>query len=503
MPTILGMIELVKHCPTPEATTQLAADIAPYLLPGDVIGLQGYLGAGKSHFARSLIRALGSKQKHMPSPTFTLIQTYDDTRMPVAHTDFYRLAAPDEADELNLEPFFKHGVAIVEWPENAEHVMPKDTLWIHLDDDGAGRRVTLKGEGWDKRFGLFATECRRASTEKGRMNFLEEITGKRGQLVTPVSEDASFRSYWRVRAEEGTRILMDAPPPIEDLPRFVELGKFLESIGVHSPHVYNVDAKKGYAMIEDMGKYTFFDAMAKGADMKTLYEKAVDVLIHIANNTRGPVPTLSRNDFLAGASVFTDWYMPITNGHATHTADRQQFRDIMGSFYETVMAVPHTTMLSDYHSQNLMLLGKPKDVTEGSSKPTTLENIADVGVLDFQDARVGPVTYDLASLLFDVRFDVPDDMHDELIDRLLDGLDEKIDRKKFMTAMNLFQIQNLLRIAGVFARLAFRDGKKHYLDYMPRLWAHYDKLIDRTPEAAPLVKFMNKKTCCSRELKAV
>lgn len=497
------MIELTKHCPTPEATEQLAADIAPYLLPSDVIGLQGYLGAGKSHFARALIRALGSKQKHLPSPTFTLIQVYDDTRMPVAHTDFYRLSAPEEADELNLEPFLKHGLTLIEWPENAPHVMPKTTLWIHFDDDGHGRKVTLKGEGWDKRFGLFAAECRRASTEKGRLKYLEDTTGKRGQLVTPVSDDASFRSYWRVRGEENCRILMDAPPPIENLPLFVEIGKFLETVGVHSPHVYHMDGKKGYAMIEDMGKYTFFDAMNHGADLLTLYEKAVDVLIHLANTTRGPVGDYTEAQFLDEASVFCDWYMPVTNGHATHTADRQQFRDIMAGFYKTVMAVPHTTMLKDYHCQNLMLLGKPEDVKKGSSKAKIAENIADVGVLDFQDAKIGPVTYDLASLLYDVRFDVPEHVHDVLIDRLLAGLDQKIDRQTFMVAMRLIEIQNLLRIAGVFSRLAFRDGKKHYLDFMPRLWRHFDKLIAQTPEAQPLVTFLNKKTTCSREVKAV
>ena len=498
------MMELTKHCPTPEATEKLAADIAPYLLPSDVIGLEGYLGAGKSHFARALIRALGSKQKHLPSPTFTLIQIYDDTRMPVAHADFYRLSAPEEADELSLEPFLKHGLTLIEWPENAPHLIPENALRLCFDDDGHGRKITLKApDSWAKRFGLFAAECRRASTEKGRLNYLESTTGKRGQLVTPVSDDASFRTYWRVRGEDGCRILMDAPPPIEDLPRFVEIGKFLESVGIHSPHVYHVDGKKGYAMIEDMGKHTFFDAMAEGADMRTLYEKAVDVLIHLANNTQGPVEHYTEAQFLDEASVFCDWYMPVTNGHATHTADRQQFRNIMAGFYQTVMAAPHTTMLKDYHCQNLMLLGDPKKVTNKSGKPEIIENIADVGVLDFQDAKIGPVTYDLASLLYDVRFDVPEYLHDVLIDRLLAGLDQKIDRPTFMTALRLIQLQNLLRIAGVFSRLAFRDGKKHYLNFMPRLWHHFDKLIAATPEAQPLVTFLNKKTPCNRDVKAV
>ncbi len=492
------MVELVKYCPTPQATEQLAKDIAPFLLAGDVIALTGYLGAGKSHFARALIIALGCKQKHLPSPTFNLLQVYDDTRMPVAHADFYRLQSPEEADDLALEGFLEHGLTIIEWPENAEHIIPSNALWINIVDEGEGRKFVLKADSsWEKKFGLFAPELRRKSSEKNRLAYLAEHTGRNSHVLTPVSADASFRSYWRFSGEDKQTILMDAPPPIEDIACFAEIDKYLEGIGIHAPHIHQLDTKKGYALIEDMGNTTFYTAIKEGADTLTLYQKAVDVLAHVARSPRAHVPVYDINMYKDEASVFSDWYMPTANGHATHTAERRQYREIMASFYDIIKAVPTTTMFKDYHCQNLMLLSPVKDV---KSHADIVQNIADVGVLDFQDARVGPATYDLASLLYDVRFDVPSDIHDILIKRFVDSLDGAVTMQAFMDSYRLFAIQNLLRIAGVFTRLAYRDGKTNYLDYMPRLWGHLDKLLAQTPQAKELVVFLSKNTPTIREI---
>lgn len=493
------MVELVKHCPTPQATEQLAKDIAPFLLAGDVIALTGYLGAGKSHFARALVIALGCKQKHLPSPTFNLLQVYDDTRLPVAHADFYRLQTPEEADDLALESFLEHGLTIIEWPENAKHIIPNTALWINIVDEGEGRKFTLNATdpSWGKKFGLFAPELRRKNSEKNRLAYLAEQTGRQGQVLTSVSGDASFRSYWRFSGADKPSILMDAPPPIEDIACFAEIDKYLEGIGLHAPHIYQLDTKKGYALIEDMGNTTFYTAIKEGADILTLYQKAVDVLAHVAVSPRATVPVYDINMYKDEASVFSDWYMPTANCHATHTADRRQYRDIMAGFYDTIKAVPTTTMFKDYHCQNLMLLSPIADVKCHADRA---KNIADVGVLDFQDARIGPVTYDIASLLYDVRFDVPVEIHDILIKRLVDSFDGAVTMQAFMDSYRLIAIQNLLRIAGVFTRLAYRDGKTNYLDYMPRLWGHLDKLLAQTPQAKELAVFISKNTPAIREI---
>ena len=489
---MLVMFMYSQNLPDPQATDALAERLAPHLMPGDVLALTGYLGAGKSHFARALIRALGSKQKHLPSPTFTLVQTYDDTRLPVAHADFYRLGDPSEVDELNLSAFVEHGIACIEWADNAPHICPERTLWVHLEDftEGGhnGRAITFKSEdeGWQRRFGFFTPELQRPVTERGRHNFIEQVTGKKGLVITPVSADASFRSYWRVWLGEDSRILMDAPPPMENLGRFVFIGKYLTGIGVHAPRVFEADLEKGYALLEDFGKETVFDKIAQGADGLGYYEAAIDVLVHVAKKQKADIPEQPLGQWLDEACLFTDWFLPQATGRATHTADRRQYRKHVTDIFEAMPQVPKTTMHKDYHCQNLMALA------EG-------EGISSLGILDFQDARIGPVSYDLASLLYDVRFNVPAHYHGILIQRFAEGF-EGIDATDLHLAVKMIAFLNLLRISGVFTRLAYRDGKKSYLEHMPLLWAHLETLLETTPELETLGAFINKHLPSKKEL---
>lgn len=483
------MFTYSKLLPDPQATDKLAGDLAPYLMPGDVIALTGYLGAGKSHFARALVRALGSRQKHLPSPTFTLLQTYDDTRMPVAHTDFYRLGDPSEAEELNLDPFIEHGLTVIEWADNAPHMCPARTLWVRLEDEGGGRSITFKSEddSWEKRFGFFTPDLQRPVTDKGRHDFVQRTTGKKGQVITPVSADASFRSYWRVRMGDSAQILMDAPAPMEDLERFVRVDKFLEANGVRVPHVYEADLESGYALIEDFGNSTVFDAVESGADPMKHYEAAVDILAHIAQSEKAAVPRQEKENWLDEACHFTDWFLPYATGHATHTADRRQFRELIWGLMAQMPELPQTTMLKDYHCQNLMVL------PDGAG-------VESLGVLDFQDARIGPVSYDLASLLYDVRYKVPSHFHSILTARMAGSMPGHVTPEALSQGVKMVAIQNLLRIAGVFTRLARRDGKTQYLDYMPLLWSHADALLAEVPEAEALAAFIDKQTPSQKEV---
>lgn len=486
------MAQLVKQLPSPADTDGLAQAIAPYLVPGDCILLEGDLGAGKSQFARALIRALGTKTQHQPSPTFTLLQVYDDTRLPLAHADLYRIAEPEEVFDLHLEPFLRHGVTLVEWPQKAPAgFFPAEALTISLVEDSAtGRTATLTGDSsWAKRFAFFAPEVRRESSEKGRMGYIQSLCNRKGLMITPVSQDASFRSYWRVRLEEGSRILMDAPPPLEDVTRFALVDRCLEGIGIHTPHIYNMDATGGYALLEDFGDTTFYGAIQNGMAPQPLYEAAVDVLLKIYKGGEQPVGKYTAAMYLNEASLFVDWYMPMVNGRATHTADRRAFRDIWLPLVEKMLTAPKSTVLFDYHCQNLMLVGGG------------LNDIGNVGVLDFQDARTGPVVHDLASLLYDVRYDVPRELHDILIRRMVDGLEGAMTLEAFTEAMKLSALQNLTRIAGVFTRLAYRDGKRNYLNYMPRLWRYFDELV-AMPACLELRRYVEKNTPVSRELSA-
>ena len=491
------MSALVRTFTTPEETTAFAKAMAPFLVAGDVVLLKGNLGAGKSHFVRALIKALGSRQEHIPSPTFTLIQNYDDTRLPVAHVDLYRLNDASEVHELHLDSFMTHGILLVEWPERVPDLFPSRVLLVTIEDMGGDtRKFTFDGDAaWQRRLAFFAPELRRPVSDKSREAYVQSLTGKKGAVITPVSADASFRSYWRVRMEDGMRVLMDAPPPLEDIKKFVLVDEHLEKIGVHVPHIYEVDEEQGYAILEDLGDTTFYAAIQNGADTRKLYEKAVDVLIHMARNELAPVGKYTTQMYQDEACLYTDWYMPTVNEHATHTATRRAYRELWLPLVDKINQTPKTTVHFDYHCQNLMLIGAK------AGEKAVSPGIADVGVLDFQDARIGSVAHDMASLLYDVRFDVPLELHDGLMRRLVEGLDGACTMETFTTAVKISGVQNLSRIAGVFTRLAFRDGKKNYLRYMPRLWRHFDSLVIH-PDMKELKKFYEKHTPVNRELSA-
>jgi tRNA threonylcarbamoyl adenosine modification protein YjeE len=480
---------------SPDETEALATRLAPYVLAGDVFALQGPLGAGKSLFARALLRAMGSRQAHMPSPTFTLLQAYDDTRLPAAHVDFYRLEGESDTDPLDLGPWFKHGVTLIEWPEKAPRAVPATALTVRIapgatDDE---RHITLEGASWQGRMGFLDPLQRRPVTEKGRAEFVQKTTGRKGCVLTAVSADASFRSYWRTRLPEvGSRVIMDAPPPLENVSTFVAIARHLEKVGLHPPHVYAVDEKNGYALLEDFGDTTFYAAFERDkTTIQPLYEKAVDVLVHLAKAELANVRAYTTDMYQTEVCLFTDWYLPKLTGLATHTADRAALQNLMADLVDRhIRPTPRTTILGDYHIQNLMVVGK-----------LPVADITQVGLLDFQDARIGTVAYDLVSLLYDVRFDVPPELRPLLIKRFVDGLDGAVTMADFRRAFNLSGVQNLMRIVGVFTRLVHRDKKAGYLRFMPRVWTNLDELL-AAPECEPLRTWMHRNVPADRALPA-
>ena len=282
--------------------------------------------------------------------------------------------------------------------------------------------------------------------------------------LKPLAGDASARSYQRLAQNGETAVLMDAPPPQEDVRPFVGMAQWLRQHGFSAPELYAVDDTAGFILLEDLGDDLYSSVLSSGADEGLLYDAAVDVL---ADYQRAAPPAgfaLYDDEFLLlEVSYFLDWYVA---EHLNQTVSDDQRADFMGLWRDLLTDMtpgPAVLVLRDYHADNLIWL-------------PDRNGLAKVGLLDFQGALIGSVAYDLASLARDVRRDVSDDMVERMIKRYLSvttlgGFDEE----SFRTAFAIAAVQRNTKIAGLFVRLALRDGKRQYLDYLPRLIAMLQK----------------------------
>ena len=483
---------------------RLGEDLAFVARRGDLMTLSGELGAGKTTLARAIIRALLSNPgEEIPSPTFTLVQTYETPRMPVAHFDLYRLGAPEELDELGLDLALASGIAIVEWPERAEDLLPADRLEVRIDDPssdteggGTDRRLTLKG------YGEWAPRLQRLIAMRA---LIENCDGGGDRELRYLQGDASPRRYGRVRGpRRPDAILMDAPrqpdgPAIrnglpysqlvhlaEDVRPFVAVADALRATGLTVPCIRAQDLENGFLLIDDLGDRVFGAEITAGtADQATLWRAATDVLLALRD---APPPValavpgdgehrVSAYDADAMAietELLTDWYWPALHGAAIPDEQRARFVALWGEIIPRLAAMPPAWVLRDYHSPNLLWLPER-------------EGIARVGVIDFQDAMRGPAAYDLVSLLQDARVDVAPELERQLFEHYSAGAAARgvFDRDAFAFAYAALGAQRNTKIVGIFARLAKRDGKPGYLRHIPRLWGYLERNLAH-PELRPL-----------------
>lgn len=276
-----------------------------------------------------------------------------------------------------------------------------------------------------------------------------------------LAADASFRRYDRLRRDGDTVVLMDAPPPQEDLGAFHRVQRLLIELGFSAPAPLAVDLDQGFMLLEDLGDRTFTRALAEGAEEAALYRLAVDVLIALharfqqLDNATADLPRYDDQRLLDEALLLPDWYLPAI-GRPVSEDERAEYASIWQRALQAARQVPETLVLRDYHVDNLMVL-------EGRSGPQGC------GLLDFQDAVLGPITYDLVSLLEDVRRDVSPDLVGQLKERYLAARPD-LDRTAFDAAYAVLGAQRNAKIIGIFTRLLRRDSKPHYLRHIPRTW---------------------------------
>ncbi|EAQ02994.1 hypothetical protein OB2597_12658 [Pseudooceanicola batsensis HTCC2597] len=291
-----------------------------------------------------------------------------------------------------------------------------------------------------------------------------------GAEIRPLAGDASNRRYDRLFLGGDSAVLMDAPPDRdEDVRPFVAVARYLQGIGLTPPRILAEDAGNGFLLIEDLGDDIFARVVERDPSCEeAIYAAAVDVLI--ALHRAAPMPGLARFD--AGemaplAALVYDWYLGESTGPdvPARAAFIEAFSPVLSDHAECSV-----TVLRDYHAENLLWLPERAGV-------------ARVGLLDFQDAMLGDPAYDLVSLLMDARRDVPEDLASAMIARYVAA--QGLDRDAFETRYHVVGAQRNLRILGVFARLSRRDGKKHYVDLIPRVWAHMMRSLAH-PALAPV-----------------
>ncbi len=479
------------------ATYRLMTDIAAVIEPGDVITLSGDLGAGKTTFARALIRYLADDDTiEVPSPTFTLMQTYTLPRFTVVHADLYRLSGSAELTELGFDAPPEGAVTLVEWPDRAAGFLPANRLEIALTleptEGPNARNVQITG------YGNFARRAERIITIR---RFLDRSDFGRAERRR-IQGDASTRSYERLTREGATYMLMNSPkradgPPVrngksytaiahlaETVTPFVAMAQALRGQGFSAPAIFAADREAGLLVIEDLGDELVVEGDS-AAPIEARYEVATDLLaelhreqlpsvVPVQPGVNYRIPPYDIEAFLIEVELLLDWYLPKLETRITD-AKRGSYRALWREALLPMTEGTQTWVLRDFHSPNLLWLPE----REGTAR---------IGLLDFQDAVMGPAAYDVASLLQDARVDVPEMMEIGLLSRytrVRRSADAAFDTPAFARAYATLAAQRASKILGIFARLERRDNKPQYLRHLPRVWAYLQRSLAH-PALAPL-----------------
>jgi aminoglycoside/choline kinase family phosphotransferase len=302
--------------------------------------------------------------------------------------------------------------------------------------------------------------------------WLSETLGLSGHVVAPASGDASFRRYFRVSLTDTSYIVMDAPPGKEDCGPFIAAAAAFAGAGLNVPRVLEMDLARGFLLLTDLGQQTYLQAL-NDANYPSLYQDALDALLLLQCRGRDETvfPEYGRGLLMREMALFRDWFVDRLLGITVDAQTATDLEDTFNFLAGAALAQPRVWVHRDYHSRNLMV--------------TPAHN---PGVLDFQDAVIGPVTYDLVSLLRDCYVKWPEEQVEAWVshhfDRLIDTgvLPRNIDKDQFRRWFDLMGVQRHLKAIGIFARLNLRDAKPGYLRDIPRTLSYVVDVSGRHPE---------------------
>lgn len=325
-----------------------------------------------------------------------------------------------------------------------------------------------------------------------RLAFARSALGDPTVELERASEDASFRSYWRARTNAGCAIVMDAPPQHEDLAPWLDIDARLRAAGLNSPQVLARDREQGFLLISDLGTRMYLPEL-NDASVDALYADALAALL--AMQTRIDVAGMSHYDvprLVAELELMPTWFL---QWHLGATIECDEWGVIEAAFrllVDSALAQPRAFVHRDYHSRNLLIVAdsNPDIIAPGLLSP---------GIIDFQDAVVGPVTYDLVSLLRDcyIGWDDPrvrawSETHRANLHHA-GLLDAYIDASIWQRWFDLMGLQRHLKVLGIFCRLWYRDGKRGYLADLPRVWHYVRDIASHYPELTDFIALMENK----------
>jgi len=463
----------------------LAAELSLVASAGTAILLRGELGSGKSTFARAFIGALSPPGTafDIPSPTFTLVQTYEETRVPAAHVDLYRTSSPAEVGELGLDDLIANHVLVIEWPERLGPVPWPDVATIAISGSGTHRNVRITGEG------TWQLALQRNEAIK---TFLETTPWKGAERVF-FQGDASFRRYELLRKGGKAALLMDMQarpdgPPVKNGKSYSAIAHLAENIaaaigidthlckmGYSAPLVHAFNIQNGLAIIEDLGREVFGHKKALGHDMREPIKAAVELLADMAKRewpetvSAGEgalhrIPDYDEDALLIETDLLPSWFWPHLHGDSAPRSAHGQFAALWSEILPLAAPRKPGWTLRDFHSPNLLWLPER-------------DGLRRVGLIDTQDCVFGHPAYDLVSLLQDARVDIADSLAEEMFDYYcgLRSNETGFSRADFSTAFAVLGAQRGTKILGIFARLSKRDGKHDYLKHIPRVARHLER----------------------------
>lgn len=331
---------------------------------------------------------------------------------------------------------------------------------------------------------LTGPDNRHDSRLSALQEWLSQFDDLAGRALAPASSDASFRRYFRIEADGYSRVAMDAPPGREDSRPFVRIADYLARIGLNSPRVLAADLEQGFVLMTDLGSSQYLEVLRQQPERAdALYDDALSCLAtlqHEGNRFQKDLPPYDEALLLFELSLFHDWLCERHLRLTLSAADERAWGECCAFLVDAALRQPQVFVHRDFHSRNLM-------VTEQDNP----------GVLDFQDAVRGPLTYDLVSLLKDCYVRWPDDevrrramsFHERIAGTLPGGTDAAA----FLKSFELMGAQRHLKAAGIFARLMHRDGKHAYMQDVPRTLGYVSDVAGRYDELAFLSRLVDER----------